>query len=105
MDRLTERTGSQVAYIGKHTKMPGLDNAGSMRVAAVRDVMERLAEYEDTGLSPEEFATVNKILNNELVETVKRVTADLPQVITRILETLTPDQVIKLMQGTPLREE
>jgi hypothetical protein len=52
---LTERTGAQVAYIGKHTKMPGLDSAGSMRVAAVRECMERLAEYEDTGLSPDQI--------------------------------------------------
>lgn len=55
MDRLTERTGSQVAYIGKHTKLPGLDSAGSMRVAAVRECMERLAAYEDTGLTPEQI--------------------------------------------------
>jgi hypothetical protein len=52
VDRLTERNATGVAYIGKHTKLPGLDSAGSMRVAAIRDVMERLAEYEDIGLSP-----------------------------------------------------
>ena len=55
MSRLTERNGNQVAYIGKHTKLPGLYSAGSRRVAAVRDVMERLAEYEDTGLTPEQI--------------------------------------------------
>lgn len=53
--RLTERTNNGVAYIGKHTKMPGLENASSMRVAAVRDVMQRLADYEDTGLDPEQI--------------------------------------------------
>lgn len=53
--RLTERQGDNVAYIGKHTKMPGLDSAGSMRVAAIRDVMQRLADYEDTGLDPEQI--------------------------------------------------
>lgn len=53
--RLTERNGTGVAYVGKHTKMPGLDAAGSMRVAAQREVMERLAAYEDTGLTPEQI--------------------------------------------------
>lgn len=55
MDRLTERTGSRVAYVGKHTKMPGLDGPGSMKVAAQRECMERLAAYEDTGMSPEQI--------------------------------------------------
>ena len=58
MDRLTERTGSQVAYIGKHTKMPGLDSAGSMKVAAQRECMERLADYEDTGYTPEQIKKI-----------------------------------------------
>lgn len=52
---MTERTGSAVAYVGRHTKMPGLDVAGTMKVAAQREVMNRLAEYEDTGLSPDEI--------------------------------------------------
>lgn len=56
--RLTERTNNGVAYIGKHTKMPGLENASSMRVAAVRDVMQRLADYEDTGLDPEQIKQI-----------------------------------------------
>lgn len=55
MDRLTERTGTLVVYIGKYTRLPGLETAGSMRVGAQRDVMERLAAYEDTGLSPEQI--------------------------------------------------
>ncbi|MBR5889132.1 MAG: hypothetical protein IKY92_03730 [Akkermansia sp.] len=58
MDRLTERTGNQVAYIGKHTKMPGLDSAGSMKVAAQRECMERLADYEDTGFTPEQIKQI-----------------------------------------------
>ena len=53
--RLTERTGTAVVYVGRHTKLPGIDGASSMTVAARRDVMDRLAEYEDTGLSPEEI--------------------------------------------------
>lgn len=52
MQRLTERRGSTVGYIGKHAQLPGVDCASTMRVAATRDVMQRLAEYEDTGLEP-----------------------------------------------------
>lgn len=55
MERLTERRGADVGYIGKHTKLPGLENASTMQVAARRDVMQRLADYEDTGLSPEQI--------------------------------------------------
>lgn len=53
--RLTKRNSTGVAYVGKHTKLPGLDVAGTMRVAAVRECMQRLAEYEDTGLTPEQI--------------------------------------------------
>lgn len=55
MYRLTERRGTEVGYIGKHTKMPDLECASTMRVPAIRDAMERLAEYEDTGLTPEQI--------------------------------------------------
>lgn len=56
--RLTERTDAGVAYTGSRTKFPGmheLNLAGSLRVAAVREIMDRLAAYEDTGLSPEQI--------------------------------------------------
>lgn len=55
MQRLTERNSTGVGYIGRHTKLPGLETASTMRVAAVREVMDRLAEYEDTGLTPEQI--------------------------------------------------
>lgn len=54
MERLTQRQGNDLVYVGRYTKMPGLDRASGMRVAAVRDVMERLAQYEETGLTPEQ---------------------------------------------------
>lgn len=56
--RLTTRIHGAVAYAGNCTKYPGMDElntAGSLRVAAVREIMDRLAEYEDTGLSPEQI--------------------------------------------------
>lgn len=65
MDRLTERRGTAVGYIGKHTRLPGLETASTMRVAATRDVMERLADYEDTGLTPEQ-------IKNLLQETLRK---------------------------------
>lgn len=55
MERLTARAGTMITYTGKHTKMPGIDCASSMRVAATRDVLQRLADYEDTGLTPDEI--------------------------------------------------
>lgn len=62
MERLTARTGDMITYMGRHTKMPGIDCAASMRVAATRDVMQRLADYEDTGLTPDE---INKLLETQ----------------------------------------
>ncbi len=56
--RITARTDAGVAYTGSRTKFPGmheLNLAGSLRVAAVREIMDKLAEYEDTGLSPEQI--------------------------------------------------
>jgi hypothetical protein len=56
--RITVRTPSGVAYTGTRTKFPGmheLNLAGSLRVAAVREIIDKLAEYEDTGLSPEQI--------------------------------------------------
>lgn len=54
-----------MGYIGKHTRLPGLETASTMRVAATRDVMERLADYEDTGLTPEQ-------IKNLLQETLRK---------------------------------
>lgn len=54
MERLTETSAGGVQYIGKHAQM-GADYPSTMRVAAVRDVMARLAAYEDTGLDPEQI--------------------------------------------------
>lgn len=57
-NRLTERVGHIVTYIGKFTKAPGIDCAASMRVAARRECMERLADYEDLGKTPEELSAI-----------------------------------------------
>lgn len=62
MERLTARSGKEITYIGKHTRLPGMESAGSMRVAAIRETMDRLADYEDTGLTPEEIKTLQETL-------------------------------------------
>lgn len=67
MERLTARNGQSVAYAGRRIKYPGYyDEPGNMRVAAVRECMQRLAEYEDTGLSPEQITDLlrNAALKN-----------------------------------------
>lgn len=65
MDRLTSRNGGDVRYIGKRTNMPGLENASTMRVAARREVMDRLCEYEDTGLTPEQIKQLQEKLQGK----------------------------------------
>lgn len=54
MERLTIRDGGAVAYAGKYA-VCGTDYASTMRVAATRDVLQRLADYEDTGLEPHQI--------------------------------------------------
>lgn len=55
MDRLTARNNGGVTYTGKHAKLPGIESASCMRVAAIREVMAKLADYEDIGLDPEQI--------------------------------------------------
>ena len=63
--RITQRTSGGVAYTGPRTNFPGiteLNQAGSLRVAAVREILDRLAAYEDTGLTPDE---ITKLLETQ----------------------------------------
>lgn len=57
MERLTKRINDVVTYIGTKneydTGMIAAETASS--VAAVREILLRLAAYEDTGLTPEEI--------------------------------------------------
>lgn len=63
MQRLTERTpAGDIAYTGKHTQLSGLEDASTMKVAARRDVLQRLAAYEDTGLTPEQITKLLPIV-------------------------------------------
>jgi hypothetical protein len=74
MERLTETRGDDVLYIGKHARLVEIgENASTMRVAATRDVLQRLAEYEATGLTPEEVAELQGRNNVRLVVPVTAV--------------------------------
>ena len=57
MERLTKRINDVVTYIGTEneydTGMIAAETASS--VAAVREILLRLAAYEDTGMTPEEI--------------------------------------------------
>jgi hypothetical protein len=76
MLRLTERTpAGDVAYIGQHTQLPGLEGASTMRVAARRDVLQRLAEYEDTGLSPAQINELATMALSLAADAARRATA------------------------------
>lgn len=56
MERLTERVGENertVVYVGEHKQYDGGDFPCEISDAAKREVLKRLAAYEDTGLEPE----------------------------------------------------
>ncbi len=119
MDRLTLRTGTQVSYIGKHTRVPGLDSAGSMRVAGVRDVMDRLADYEDTGVSPEEINALKQAVGEALAPVTQTLVEVVPQIVQTVVELapqiaqcasaalrritpeMTPEQIMELLRENP----
>ena len=57
MERLTKRINGVVTYIGKENKYgTGMIAAETLfSVSAVREILLRLAAYEDTGYEPEEI--------------------------------------------------
>jgi len=70
MERLTETVGKIVAYCGMHNPFNCAPmTAGEMTMAnqyptaveAIRDVLHKLAVYEDTGLTPEEVAELARV--------------------------------------------
>ena len=63
MERLTERVGENgrtVIYVGEHKQYEDGDIPCEISDAAKREVLKRLAAYEDTGLEPEEVAAAMK---------------------------------------------
>ena len=103
--RLTERTPTGVGYVGNRTKYPGipeLNQASGLRVAAVREILARLAEYEDTGLAPEEIAATKQLMADAMAPVVEMVAAMAPQLAQAVrdaMQRLTPEQIMELLQG------
>lgn len=53
MERLTKRIYGVATYIGKENSYDTGQIAAELNVVARREILERLAAYEDTGLSPQ----------------------------------------------------
>lgn len=101
MGRLTQRNGNTVLYVGNRCKYPGIDQAGTMKVAAMRECMERLADYEDTGLTPEELREVKQAMAEMMPQILERIVVLAPQMVDAIrtaMERMTPEQITKLLQ-------
>lgn len=61
MERMTAKRGKDIIYIGRHARLLELgESACSMTAAATRDVLQRLAEYEATGLEPAEVVQLQE---------------------------------------------
>lgn len=48
-----------VLYVGKHKRYDTGDTTGEINAAGIRDLLHRLADYEDTGLTPAQIAAQN----------------------------------------------
>lgn len=62
MERLTKRINGVVTYIGKENSYDTGQIAAEMNTAARREILGRLADYEDTGLTPEQIRRENHTL-------------------------------------------
>lgn len=60
MERLTQRTNGVVVYVGAHNRGGGGQTSFEVSSRGVREILTRLAEYEDTGLMPEEVSALIK---------------------------------------------
>ena len=61
MERLTKRIDSVVCYVGTH-KQYGEDIPAEVSTAGAREILNRLAEYEDRGIDPHEVKLVQETL-------------------------------------------
>lgn len=60
MERLTKRRNGVVTYIGKENSYDTGQIAAELNAAARREILERLADYEDQGLTPEKVLPKDK---------------------------------------------
>lgn len=78
MERLTERVGENertVVYVGEHKQYDGGDFPCEISDAAKREVLKRLAAYEDTGLTPDEVEGIKALATLGIMSDVKRAIA------------------------------
>ena len=68
MKRLTKRINGVVTYIGKETSYDTGQIAAELNAAACREILERLADYEDTERRPEEVQALNRLFDYALTE-------------------------------------
>lgn len=61
MKRLTKRAGGTVVYVGEYKQYEGGDIPAEVSPQGVRELLVRLAEYEDTGRAPEEVLTAHEM--------------------------------------------
>ena len=60
MGRLTKRAGGTVVYAGGYKQYEGGDIPAEVSPQGVRELLVRLAEYEDTGLTPGEIKSMQE---------------------------------------------
>ena len=60
MERLTKRINGVATYIGKENSSATGQIPAELNVVARREILERLADYEDPGLTPEEVLPKDK---------------------------------------------
>ena len=68
MERLTKRINGVVTYIGKENSYDTGQIAAELNTAARREILERLADYEDTERRPEEVQALNRLFYYALTE-------------------------------------
>lgn len=58
MERRTQRTNGVIVYVGAHNKDAGGQTPFEISSRGVREILVRLAAYEDTGLTPAEIRSM-----------------------------------------------
>ena len=71
MERLTKRINGVVTYIGEENSYDTGQIAAELNAAARREILERLADYEDTERRPASMADVERAKDKARTETVR----------------------------------
>jgi hypothetical protein len=66
--------------------------------------MDRLADYEDTGVSPEEINALKQAVGEALApvaQTLAEVVPQIAQCVSAALSRMTPEQIMELLRENP----